>query len=146
MKETGIKIRKLLELIGFDNVRVESDNEEDKISVFIKDHSVAPARLPELVLSLTHLAKQIAKKSGDDRISVDINDYHKEREVLITRLAKAAAKKAAVTGESVSLPAMNAYERRIVHTELAIRPDVETESEGEMRERHVVIKPTKFTD
>ncbi|MST04322.1 MAG: hypothetical protein EXS49_02020, partial [Candidatus Pacebacteria bacterium] len=41
----------------------------------------------------------------------------------------------------VRLPAMNAYERRIVHTELAVRPDVKTESSGEGRERCVVIRP-----
>ena len=33
---------------------------------------------------------------------------------------------------------MNAYERRLVHTELATRPDVKTESIGEGSERHIV--------
>ena len=36
---------------------------------------------------------------------------------------------------------MNAYERRLVHVELAVHPDVRTESEGDGRERCVVIKP-----
>jgi predicted RNA-binding protein Jag len=36
---------------------------------------------------------------------------------------------------------MNSYERRIVHVELAIHPNVKTESVGEGRERYIVIKP-----
>ncbi|MBI2506918.1 MAG: hypothetical protein HYW00_02165, partial [Candidatus Colwellbacteria bacterium] len=36
--------------------------------------------------------------------------------------------------------AMNAYERRLVHTELAMRPDVTTESVGTIS-RYVVVKP-----
>ena len=36
---------------------------------------------------------------------------------------------------------MNSYERRLVHTALAIHPDVTTESVGEGKERYVVIKP-----
>jgi spoIIIJ-associated protein len=36
---------------------------------------------------------------------------------------------------------MSAYERRIIHLELAGRSDVTTESIGEEPERKVVIKP-----
>ena len=36
---------------------------------------------------------------------------------------------------------MNAYERRLIHVEIANHPDLKTESIGEGRERRVVIKP-----
>jgi len=36
---------------------------------------------------------------------------------------------------------MSAYERRIVHLELAERKDITTESTGEEPERRVVIRP-----
>ena len=36
---------------------------------------------------------------------------------------------------------MNSYERRIIHVELASRPDVATESVGLGRARYVVIRP-----
>ena len=94
--------------------------------------------------SLTHLARQIARKADGDQVLVDINDYRKDRESLIIKLARVAARKAVATKERVPLPSMNAYERRIVHTELSMRPDVETESDGEDRERHVVVRPTSF--
>ena len=72
---------------------------------------------------------------------IDINNYRKDREDLIIKLAKAAAKKSSVTKQEVSLPAMNAYERRIIHSELSLHPDLKTESSGEGKQRHVVIKP-----
>ena len=36
---------------------------------------------------------------------------------------------------------MSAFERRVVHAELASRADVETESIGQEPERSVIIKP-----
>ena len=140
MEKTKETIQKTLDFINFDSVRIEVEEEDKRISIFIRDKIVSPARLPELVASLTHLLRQTTREEGV-RISVDINDYRKEREGLITKLARAAAKKAAVTGSAVALPAMNAYERRLVHTELAMNPNVKTESEGENRDRHVVVNP-----
>ena len=72
---------------------------------------------------------------------LDINNYRREREHLIGEIAKAAARKALMNKQDVELPIMNAYERRLVHMELASRPDVKTESIGEGAERRVVIKP-----
>jgi len=71
---------------------------------------------------------------------VDINYYRRERERLIVELAKAAAKKAMMTKGEVPLPAMNAYERRLVHMEISTHPDLKTESKGEGKERHIVIQ------
>ena len=71
---------------------------------------------------------------------VDINNYQAERERIIQELAKAAARKVIATKIELPLPAMNAYERRLIHTELATHPDIKTESDGVGRERHVVVK------
>ncbi|PIR97961.1 MAG: hypothetical protein COT89_01770 [Candidatus Colwellbacteria bacterium CG10_big_fil_rev_8_21_14_0_10_42_22] len=140
MEEIKNKIQKALDVVGFDSLRIETDEKEEKITIVIRDRVVSPTRTPELVSSITHLARQIAKEKHI-HISVDVNDYRKERETLITKLARAAAKKAAVTNGAVPLPAMNAYERRLVHTELSMNPNVHTESEGEDKERHVVVNP-----
>lgn len=140
MEKAKDKIQKIFELVGFEDLRVEISDEQERIIVSIRDKVVPSGKAPELVDSLTHLARQIAKKEGVHHVLVDVNDYRKEREALLAKLARAAAKKAAVTGEQVSLPAMNAYERMVVHTELSMRPDVDTESEGEGSDRHVVVK------
>jgi len=130
-------IQKLLELIGFDTFNVEA-NEENKISINIHDDTIKNAArfLPDLEIAV----RLVAKKNDLFVSGVDINNYRKERERLIVELAKAAARKAIADKQPVELPPMNAYERRLVHVELAGRPDVKTESLGEGVSRHVSVK------
>jgi len=75
-------------------------------------------------------------------VTIDINNYRWQAEQQLRELAHRAAKEAIFTRQPVKLPAMNGYERRIVHTELALRPDINTESEGEDPNRRVVVKPS----
>jgi spoIIIJ-associated protein len=74
------------------------------------------------------------------RISVDINNYRFEYEEKLREVARVAAKRVSVTKQPVKLQPMNAYERRVVHAELALRPDIVTESEGAEPRRCVVVK------
>lgn len=74
-------------------------------------------------------------------VVVDINNYRWQMEERLRELAHRAAKEAMFTRQPVKLPFMNAYERRIIHTELALRPDINTESEGEDPNRYIVVKP-----
>jgi len=90
---------------------------------------------------MNHVVQMVAQKKGTKAIFLDINNYRLEREKLITELARAAAKKTAATKVAISLPFMNSYERRLVHTALAVHPDITTESVGVGKERYVIIKP-----
>ncbi len=144
MEQWETIIKKLVELMGFSDFRVEIDAEHRRGSVFIYDApTLVKENLPVLVSSINHLLQLVAKKRNEESIFFDVNNYRQEREKLIAELAKAAAKKVHATKEKVSLPIMNSYERRIVHTELAIHPDVTTESIGEGRERYVIVKPVE---
>jgi predicted RNA-binding protein Jag len=135
-------IKKTLELIGFNDYNLEIKLEERKGSLFIyEDQELLKENLPAMVESMNHLLQMVAKKNQDATIFLDINNYRHDRENLITELARAAAKKASVTKVEISLPAMNSYERRLVHMELAVHPEVKTESAGEGKERYVIIKP-----
>ena len=141
MENFQSKIKNLLELAGFSDPAVKLDQENKKIEIFVNEGEWLRQWLPTLVADLDHLVKLLSKKENLENFFVDINNYRKERERLIVELAKAAAKKASTQKEAVKLPAMNAYERRLIHVELAVHPDVKTESEGEGRGRCVVIKP-----
>ena len=141
MNELHVKIQTMVNLMGFNDFKVDVDDNSRRVAVVINDNVVAKEDLPAFVLNLERIARLMAKKLDYPPVVIDVNHYKKEREGLITQLARAAARKAAATGEEIALPAMNAYERRIVHTELSIRPDVQTESTGESRSRHVVVKP-----
>ena len=140
MQNLHLKITKMVELMGFNDFRVEPDSAFRKISIVINDTLVRDKPLPALVSNLDRIVRLMAKQVNHEPVIVDINNYRREREELILKLAKAAARKAALTGEEVSLPAMNAYERRLIHTELAMRPDVTTESTGTIT-RYVIVRP-----
>jgi spoIIIJ-associated protein len=75
------------------------------------------------------------------RLSLDVNNYRAAKNEELRELARRAAREAVLKKKSVELQPMNAYERRIIHSELALRPDVKTESIGEEPERRVVVSP-----
>ena len=133
------KLQKIFEVSGLD-ASVDIDPEGNRVNIFIHSEGIKE-NFPRLVFDVEHLVKVIAKNLGIDRVNVDLNNYKKERERLIGELAKAAARKVMAEKKEIALPAMNAYERRLVHVELAARPDVKTESSGEGSERHVMVKP-----
>lgn len=142
MENWEILIKKIIELMGFRDYRLDVKSDQRRCSIFIYDNpELVKENLPVLVDSLNHLLQMIAKKNGQPPLFFDINNYRQERETLIAELARAAAKKVSSTKERVSLPAMNSYERRLVHVELAIHPEVKTESIGAGKERYVVVKP-----
>lgn len=143
MEQLRDKIKEVLQRMGMDDFSVQLDEARNRIAVFInEDPETLKALVPRLVTSLDHLARLLHK--GDTVLGafcIDVNNYRAEREQLLIELAKAAARKAAATRTAVELPTMNAYERRLIHVELSSRPDVATESFGEGKERHVVVRP-----
>ena len=142
MEQIQQTIQKILELAGFRDFKVDLEPEGRRLAIFINEGDWFKDWEPKLIADLTHLSRLIGNKSGFDQIVfIDINNYRKERERIIVDLARAAARKVMLTKAEVKLPAMNAYERRLIHTELAARPDVTTESAGERSNRCVVVKP-----
>ena len=141
MNKLNEKIQTMVTLMGFSDFKMDADEDTRRVSLVIYDKVASKENIPTLVLNIERLARLMAKQLELPPAIIDVNYYKKEREGLIIKLARAAARKAAATGEPVDLPHMNAYERRLVHTELAVRPDVETESSGEGRVRHVVVRP-----
>lgn len=75
------------------------------------------------------------------RFEFDINGYRQQKEQYLQDLAQDLADQAVLTKAAKEFPSMLAFERRIVHTALAKRGDVQTESIGEGEERRVLVKP-----
>ena len=89
-----------------------------------------------------HLVRAVVSKNSDNQnIVVDINDYKKSRASFVVDTAKQAVSRVRNTQKAEVLTPMSAYERRIVHMELASYPDVATESIGDEPQRRIVIKP-----
>ncbi|MBI2024523.1 MAG: hypothetical protein HYT03_00310 [Candidatus Harrisonbacteria bacterium] len=141
-QEFQTKVKNLVELLGLNEPSVDFDAENRKVIVFANEGEWIKKHLPFLVSDLERMVNMLSKKHGqEETIFIDVNNYRKERENLIVELAKAAARKVLATKVEVRLPAMNAYERRLVHVELSARPDIKSESMGEGPDRYVIIKP-----
>jgi len=91
----------------------------------------------EHIVRLWHIKNQI----GPLVITVDVNDYKQSRTQFAIELARQALSRVRNTQKAEALAPMSAYERRIVHMELAACPDITTESIGEEPQRRIVIKP-----
>ena len=142
MEKIQETIKRLLDIAGLTEPVVDVDGAGSRLLIFLNEGEWIGEWVPRLVADLGHIARTVGRKVGvTGMVYVDVNNYRKERERLIVEIAKAAARKVLVTKADVRLPPMNAYERRLVHTELATRPDVKTESVGERKERSVVVKP-----
>lgn len=72
-------------------------------------------------------------------IVIDIEGYKSRRKEKVMGLARSAAARAKRQQGQVSMPPMNAYERRLVHLALVDDVDVTTHSEGEDPDRRVII-------
>ena len=73
------------------------------------------------------------------RVNVDIADYKKQRASRLEERAEVWLKEVKDTGKSIDLPPMNGADRRTIHR-LAGEHGLSTESVGEGRERHIVLK------
>ena len=73
------------------------------------------------------------------RVTLDTENYRARREDTLIRLANRMANRAVRTGRRVSLEPMNPYERRVIHFALQKNEMVDTHSEGDDPNRHVVI-------
>ncbi|MBU2082380.1 hypothetical protein KKH14_03095, partial [Patescibacteria group bacterium] len=83
----------------------------------------------------------IKKQLGETLfLRLDINNYRSSKDESLRELAKKAARRARFYKQPVTLEAMTAYNRRIIHAELAAHPDIKTESTGEGLQRRVVVK------
>lgn len=74
-------------------------------------------------------------------VVVDVEGYKNRQREKIESIALSTARKAVSQDRDIAMRPMTPYERRLVHIALKDNPDVETESEGEGSERHVVVKP-----
>ncbi len=81
---------------------------------------------------------------GDKKVVVNVNDYKEKKEEQAIDMAIAAAERARDEGRPQHLPKyLLAHQRRAIHQELQDFPGVETHSEGEGRDRHLVIYPSQ---
>ena len=138
-------------IVGFMNldcqVEVREENGSDSKATLVSVYTPDNARFiigknGQNLKAFEHLVRVVLSKYNDSHnIVVDINDYKKSRASFVIDVARQAVSRVRNTQKTEVLSPMSAYERRVVHTELASYPDVATESIGDEPQRRIVIKP-----
>jgi spoIIIJ-associated protein len=87
------------------------------------------------------IRQAILKQTGFPiKVNVDISGYKNKKIKNLEYEVKKIAREVQNSKIDVSLDPMNSYERRKIHTLISNMEHLETESVGEGRERHIVIK------
>lgn len=96
----------------------------------------------ETMHSLQFIVGTALRAAGHEpsRVNVDIADYKKQRADRLAEEAKEWIEAVKKSGKDMPLQPMNAADRRIVH-KTATEAGLLTESRGEGRDRHVILKP-----
>ena len=128
------------------SVEVESAGEVVTGTVHGEDLGLFIGRHGQTIDAVQHIAFRIALargagNEGDLRIIIDAEGYRARRAESLHRLADQAAEDARRYRRPVAMDAMTASERKLVHEYLRDRGDVETHSEGDEPDRHLVIAP-----
>lgn len=95
----------------------------------------------ENMRAIQFLISSALKNNGYEyvRVNVDVAEYKKQRAERLAKEAEGWIRQVKASGESMELKPMNAVDRRTVH-KLAQDMGVVSESIGEGRERHIVLK------
>jgi spoIIIJ-associated protein len=139
-------IQGLVDRMGFD-ATVETTSEDPlSFNVYSEDDReleglIGPRgeNLRAFGFLLNSMLGRIARRGV--RVFVDVNGYRQGRADELGELARRAAESVGETHEPVTLEAMPAHERRLVHITLAEHAGVCTYSVGQGKERQVVIGP-----
>ena len=89
------------------------------------------------------LAVRLKTLTGSDNfeIYVDVGNWRKKKEEKLRQMALDAAQRVESENEPQAIYNLTNSERRVVHVALADHPAVETISEGEGENRHIIVKP-----
>jgi len=89
------------------------------------------------------LAVRLKTLTGDDdfEIYVDVGNWRRRKEEKLKQMALEAAQRVESENEPQAIYNLTNSERRVVHVALAEHPAVETISEGEGENRHIIVKP-----
>lgn len=135
----------LQDIISFfgENIEVTTQIEEDIIELHIESsdlNSILIGRNAETLRSLQYIVSTALRNRDAElvRVNVDVADYKKQREEKIAEKARGWIEEVRTTGDS-HVAHINAADRRIVHRVAAEYEDIRTYSEGEGRDRRIII-------
>lgn len=128
------------------NITIESEIKiEDNIyniNLISDNNAILIGKEGKTINSIQLLVKQLVQNQFDNmiKINLDASNYKYDQTKRFERNIKNIAKEVLRTKVDSQLDPMNSYTRRIVHTIIGEYENLATESIGEGKDRHVVIK------
>ncbi|MBU0629907.1 MAG: KH domain-containing protein [Candidatus Margulisbacteria bacterium] len=150
VKESGAEeakqiLQNILDKMGFLAMTEISSQKEDNIVISIKGEDMGRiiGKSGSMLKSLETLINAMIWKYMGKRfyISIDAGGYKDKREQALQRLATDVADEVIRTGESKAMPRLEPSDRRIIHIFLQEDGRVKTYSEGEGKDRKLIVAP-----
>ena len=141
-------LEQLLDIADIDgDIEVDVDGDRAAVAIVDSEEGRVSRRLvgPEgtvldALQELTRLAVQAA--TGErSRLMLDVAGHRAERRTALVALARTVIEQVKQSGEKQAMEAMTAFERKVVHDEVAAA-GLGSDSEGVEPHRHVVVLPT----
>lgn len=142
------RVRELLERIAEAagvpaRVEIREDGETLTAAYVGDDLGILIGRHGQTIDAIQHLSYRAAFRGASPRkrLVVDASGYRERRALALQADADRAVELAMRDSRPVALEVMSALERKVVHEYLRDRPGIETYSEGEEPDRHLVVAP-----
>ena len=137
LKQLSIKPRSLtIVSTAADSYQLDLDLLPEDSGILIGYHGDTIASL-QLILNLF-----LYHQTGSwIKLVVNIGDYRQKRAEALMAMAEDTVQKVLASGQPMALYNLNPFERRVIHTHLADNQNIVTQSQGEGRDRHLIIAP-----
>lgn len=130
---------------------IEEEADDFMVSIETKDAGRLIGVRGESLEGLQLVVNQImSRKSGEGlapsesngfkRVILDVGGWRKQKEEELKAMAQSLGKQVLESGEQLELEPMSAWQRRVVHMVISETERLSSESAGEGKERHIVIK------
>ncbi len=144
VKKLGEILSNIFKITNTEDVKYEINRKENQVLLELKgdDLGYLIGYKGKTIESLQSLLNSMLQRENEEyaKIFVEINDYKRQKEEKLRKLADKMASNVIKFRKPIKLEPMSAYERLIIHQELADHSNVYTESIGEEPRRRVVIK------
>ena len=137
---------KLLSLMGSRaKVSVSSDKADQAVLINLEtddETGLLIGRQGETLMAIQTILGMIARKNFEEwvRIIVNVGDWREKQESRLKELATQTGLRAKETGEPQYLYNLTPNQRRIIHLALSEDKELETESQGEGKERYLIVR------
>ncbi len=138
-------IKEILTALGYPEAEVTYTQKDGMIVLQLSGDNMGAVvgKRGDNLDAMQYLASLIANRSEGNyvRVVLDVDDYRSKREASLRAYARKTAIQAVKNQRSITLEAMNPYERRIVHSTVQTVNGATSKSIGTEPNRRVVISP-----